>query len=38
LRLGPPRPERSLGRHVHSFASPNRGPEPGSPYLARLGQ
>jgi len=37
FRLGPLRPERSLGRHVHAFESPNRGPEPCSPYLARPG-
>src|SRR5919112_1041173 len=36
--LGPRRPQRSVGRHVHSFESPNRCPEPCSPYLARPGQ
>jgi transposase len=35
---GPPRPKRSWGRHVHAFQSPNRGPEPCRPYLARRGQ
>jgi hypothetical protein len=35
---GPSRPQRSLGRRVHSFESPNRCPEPCSPYLARPGQ
>src|SRR5262245_40630778 len=36
--LGPRRPQRSVGRHVHSFESPNSCPEPCSPYLARPGQ
>jgi predicted ATPase len=31
LSLGPLRPERSSGRHVHSFERPNRCPEPCSP-------
>jgi hypothetical protein len=35
--LGPPRPERSVGRHVHAFESPNSCPEPGKPVSGKAG-
>jgi hypothetical protein len=36
-RLGPPRPERRVGRHVHSVASPNRCPVPCEPGSGKAG-
>jgi transposase-like protein len=36
-RVGPPRPERSMGRHVHSFESPNSCPEPWEPVSGKAG-
>src|ERR671918_1620149 len=35
--VGPPRPERSVGRHVHSFESPNSCPEPCKPVSGKAG-
>src|SRR5262245_36263965 len=35
--VGPPRPERSVGRHVYSFESPNSCPEPYKPVSGKAG-